>query len=59
MLAKKQAFSNPTRQFTDADTAGPFRDMIGGSEKNAWMMLKYVPREDSDARQPHGCDRQV
>eukprot|EP00973_Karenia_brevis_P041679 5767284-Karenia_brevis.AAC.1 len=42
---KEQAFSNPTRQFTDVEIADLTRDMTGGSEKNAWIMLKDVPKE--------------
>eukprot|EP00973_Karenia_brevis_P011071 1498816-Karenia_brevis.AAC.1 len=42
MLAKRRFFSNPTSQFTDDEIADLVRDMITGSEDNAWMMLREV-----------------
>eukprot|EP00973_Karenia_brevis_P048946 6788510-Karenia_brevis.AAC.1 len=40
-VGTKQAFSNTTRQFTVADL---IKDMIEGSEQNAWMMLRDVAK---------------
>eukprot|EP00973_Karenia_brevis_P071353 9911600-Karenia_brevis.AAC.1 len=42
---KKKAFSNPTRPFTDDEIADLVRDMITGSERSAWMMLRDVPKK--------------
>eukprot|EP00973_Karenia_brevis_P006392 869752-Karenia_brevis.AAC.1 len=41
---KKHAFSD-TQQFTDAEVADLIKDMMKGSETNAWMMLKDVPEQ--------------
>eukprot|EP00973_Karenia_brevis_P005375 733265-Karenia_brevis.AAC.1 len=45
MLAKKRAFSNPTRQFTNDEIADLVRDMITGGERNAWMMFRDMPKK--------------
>eukprot|EP00973_Karenia_brevis_P074901 10408775-Karenia_brevis.AAC.1 len=44
-LGKKHDFSNTTQQFTDAEVADLIKDMVKGSEKSAWMMLKDVPKK--------------
>eukprot|EP00973_Karenia_brevis_P031473 4341804-Karenia_brevis.AAC.1 len=42
---KRKAVQNPTRQFTDEEVADLIRDMVAGSEGNAWMMLRNVPKK--------------
>eukprot|EP00973_Karenia_brevis_P089861 12399799-Karenia_brevis.AAC.1 len=39
---KMNAFSNLTRQFTDHEIADFVRDMLAGSDKSAWMMVRDV-----------------
>eukprot|EP00973_Karenia_brevis_P039943 5513364-Karenia_brevis.AAC.1 len=56
---RREAVSNPTRQFTDDEIADLVRDMITGSERSAWMMFRDVPKRDSCACQPNGCSLKV
>eukprot|EP00973_Karenia_brevis_P078058 10842589-Karenia_brevis.AAC.1 len=49
----KHAFSGATQQFTDTEIADLIKDMIGSSERNAWMMLRDVPKKTVILADPH------
>eukprot|EP00973_Karenia_brevis_P004994 688480-Karenia_brevis.AAC.1 len=48
----KHASQEPARQFTDEQVAALIRGMITGSERNAWGMLRNVPKKSINFANP-------